>query len=212
MNALENIKDKAEIIVNDLADREIARMKDNYNEFDTWLAIEGNPIMDSYNNSKINAYESINKYLYITQCGKWNSELKQYVYPTTYTGKYRCITQCGELKQSVHPITYTGSFEERKQLRSREIQTLAYELQTMLRNNWEDSYRKEFVNINMAKLNRALAKHLTNDMTASDIKVNVGGDGAEVTAIVDDKLFKTFGTLCGGYVQVLHYRYRSSLK
>jgi hypothetical protein len=191
MNALENIKDKAEIIVNDLADREIARMKDNYNEFDTWLAIEGNPIMDSYNNSKINAYESIqNKYLYITQCGKWNSELKQYVYPTTYT----------------------GSFEERKQLRSREIQTLAYELQTMLRNNWEDSYRKEFVNINMAKLNRALAKHLTNDMTASDIKVNVGGDGAEVTAIVDDKLFRTFGTLCGGYVQVLHYRYRSSLK
>jgi hypothetical protein len=186
MNALENIKDKAEIIVNDLADREIARMKDNYNEFDTWLAIEGNPIMDSYNNSKINTHESINKYLY--------------------------ITQCGELKQSVHPITYTGSFEERKQLRSREIQTLAYELQTMLRNNWEDSYRKEFVNINMAKLNRALAKHLTNDMTASDIKVNVGGDGAEVTAIVDDKLFKTFGTLCGGYVQVLHYRYRSSLK
>jgi hypothetical protein len=80
MNALENIKDKAEIIVNDLADREIARMKDNYNEFDTWLAIEGNPIMDSYNNSKINAYESINKYLYITQCGKWNSDIKTYTY------------------------------------------------------------------------------------------------------------------------------------
>ena len=55
MNALENIKNKAEIIVNDLADREIARMKDNYNEFDKWLDIEGNPVMDSYNNSKINA-------------------------------------------------------------------------------------------------------------------------------------------------------------
>jgi hypothetical protein len=42
----------------------------------------------------------------------------------------------------------------------------------------------------MAKLNRALAKHLTNDMSASDIKVNVGGDGAEVTAIVDDKFIQ----------------------
>jgi len=190
MNALENIKNKAEIIVNDLADREIARMKDNYNEFDKWLAVEGNPIMDSYNNSKINAYGSIDKYLYMTQCGKWDSELKQYVYPTTYT----------------------GSFEESKRLRTREIQTLAYELRTMLRNNWEDSYREQFVNNNMAKLNRALAKHLTNDMTASNIKVNVGCDGAEVTAIVDGKLFRTFGTLCGGYIQCLHYRYRSSLK
>ena len=190
MNALENIKDKAEIIVNDLADREIARIKDNYNEFDKWLAVEGNPIVDSYNNSKINAYESIEKYLYMTQCDKWDSELEQYVYPTTYT----------------------GSFEERKRLRTRDIQILVYELITMLRNNWEDSYRIEFSLNNMAKLNRALAKHLTNDMTASNIKVNVGGDGAEVTAIVDGKLFKTFGTLCGGYVQCLHYRYRSSLK
>jgi hypothetical protein len=64
----------------------------------------------------------------------------------------------------------------------------------------------------MVKLNRALAKHLTDEMTAEDIKVNIGGDGAEVTAIVDNKLFKTFGTLCGGFVQCLHYRYRSSLK
>jgi hypothetical protein len=64
----------------------------------------------------------------------------------------------------------------------------------------------------MVKLNRALAKHLNDDMSASDIKVRVGGDGAEVIAIVDDKLFRTFGTLCGGYVQCLHYRYRSSLK
>ena len=79
MNALENIKNKAEIIVNDLADREIARMKDNYNEFDKWLAVEGNPVMDSYNNSKINAYESIDKYLYMTQCDEWDPEINQYV-------------------------------------------------------------------------------------------------------------------------------------
>ena len=49
-------------------------------------------------------------------------------------------------------------------------------------------------------------------MTAEDIRINIGGDGAEVTANVDNKLFRTFGTLCGGYIQCLHYRYRSSLK
>ena len=37
-------------------------------------------------------------------------------------------------------------------------------------------------------------------------------DGDEVIAIVDCKVFRTFGTLCGGWVQCLHYRYRSSLK
>jgi hypothetical protein len=64
----------------------------------------------------------------------------------------------------------------------------------------------------MVKLNRALAKHIDDNMTASNIRVNIGGDGAEVLADVDGKLFKTFGTLCGGWVQCLHYRYRSSLK
>jgi hypothetical protein len=85
-------------------------------------------------------------------------------------------------------------------------------LRLQIQGNWEVRYREDFIAQNMAKLNRALAKHLTNDMTAKDIRVNVGGDGAEVLANVDDKLFKTFGTLCGGYVQCLHYRYRSSLK
>ena len=76
----------------------------------------------------------------------------------------------------------------------------------------EFRYREDFISANMMKLNRALAKHLNNDMTAKDIRVNVGGDGAEVLANVDGKLFKTFGTLCGGWVQCYHYRYRSSLK
>lgn len=86
------------------------------------------------------------------------------------------------------------------------------ELITMFRDNWKDRFRADFVESNMFKLNRALAKHLTNDMVASDIKVNVGVDGAEVTANVDGKVFRTFGTLCGGFIQCLHYRYRSSLK
>jgi hypothetical protein len=71
------------------------------------------------------------------------------------------------------------------------------------------NYRKQFIDANMFKLNRALAKFLTDDMTAENIKINVGGDGAEVTAIVDGMKFKTFGTLCGGYIQTYHYRYRS---
>jgi hypothetical protein len=82
----------------------------------------------------------------------------------------------------------------------------------MQRGNWEARYREEFIGQNMVKLNRALAKYINNEMSASDIKVNMGGDGAEVLANVDGKLFKTFGTLCGGWVQCLHYRYRSSLK
>ena len=86
------------------------------------------------------------------------------------------------------------------------------EFMQMRRNNWELIFKEDFIASNMFKLERALAKHLTNDMTASDIKVNIGGDGAEVTASVDDKQFRTFGTLCGGYIQCLHYRYRSSLK
>ena len=86
------------------------------------------------------------------------------------------------------------------------------ELGTMLRENWEERFRSDFVESNMFKLNRALAKHLTNDMIASNVEVNVGVDGAEVTADVDGKLFRTFGRLCGGWIQCLHYRYRSSLK
>lgn len=49
-------------------------------------------------------------------------------------------------------------------------------------------------------------------MSASNIKVTIGNDGAEVMAEVDGKQFVTFGVLCGGNIQRLHYRYRSSLK
>jgi hypothetical protein len=89
---------------------------------------------------------------------------------------------------------------------------LVNELRLMTVINWEEKYREQFIDANMFKLNRALAKFLTDDMTAENIKINVGGDGAEVTAIVDGMKFKTFGTLCGGYIQTYHYRYRSSLK
>jgi hypothetical protein len=92
------------------------------------------------------------------------------------------------------------------------LANMVYELRLLLSPSWEARYREDFIGQNMAKLNRALAKHIDDNMSASDIKVNIGGDGAEVIAIVDGKVFRTFGTLCGGWVQCLHYRYRSSLK
>jgi len=122
---------------------------------------------------------------------RYNHGLQQYELPTQY------------------PSDYKG---QREMAYSKDLLFMVYELQLQLRSGWEARYREDFIAQNMAKLNRALAKHIDDNMSASDIKVNIGGDGAEVTAIVDDKLFRTFGTLCGGYVQCLHYRYRSSLK
>ena len=87
-----------------------------------------------------------------------------------------------------------------------------YEYMMTKRKNWKDTFTVDFLLANTMKLNRALAKHISDDMTASDIKVNIAGDGAEVMANVDGKFFRTFATICGGYIQCLHYRYRSSLK
>ena len=87
-----------------------------------------------------------------------------------------------------------------------------YEYLMSQRKNWKDTFTDDFKGANMMKLNRALAKHISDDMTASDIKVNIAGDGAEVRAYVDDKYFRTFATICGGYIQCLDYRYISSFK
>ena len=193
MKALQNIQNEAKQIVIQLADRQINGMKAKYNEFQKWMSIENNPVVqERYNGEQsINEYDSAHKYIYMTQYKSWNRELNQYELPTQYPSDYR-----GQREMSYN----------------KDLLFMVYELQLQQRNNWEARYREDFVAQNMVKLNRALAKHLTDDMTASNIKVNIGGDGAEVLADVDGKLFKTFGTLCGGYVQCLHYRYRSSLK
>ena len=192
MNALVNIENEARVIVEQLADKEINRMKNMYGEFENWMAIDGNPLAAPYyDGNKIDQYGSVEKYVYMTQYNQWDRELKQYVLP------------------SVFPDAY---IERRKMYYNKSLTNMVGELRLMMGKDWDVKYREEFVGANMAKLNRALAKHLTNDMTAKDIRVNVGGDGAEVLANVDDKLFKTFGTLCGGYIQCYHYRYRSSLK
>jgi hypothetical protein len=192
MKALQNIQSEAKQIVEQLAHRQIEGMKQKYQQFQEWVAIDGNPVMGrSYNGDQVNEYNSAHKYVYMTQYKNWNSELKQYGLPAHYPTEYSL---------------------QREMDYNKELVFMVYELRLQIRQNWEESYREDFIAQNMVKLNRALAKHLTDEMTAEDIKVNIGGDGAEVTAIVDNKLFKTFGTLCGGYVQCLHYRYRSSLK
>ena len=192
MKALQNIQSEAKQIVEQLAHRQIEGMKQKYQQFQEWVAIDGNPLMSrSYNGDQVNEYNSAHKYVYMTQYKNWNHELKQYGLPAHYPTEYSL---------------------QREMDYNKELVFMVYELRLQVSRNWEASYREDFIAQNMVKLNRALAKHLTDEMTAEDIKVNIGGDGAEVTAIVDNKLFKTFGTLCGGYVQCLHYRYRSSLK
>jgi hypothetical protein len=187
MNALQNIQREARIIVEQLTEREINRLKNNYNLFEVWMVGEGNPII---NQGKTDLYESIQKYIYMTQYKKWNPELSKYELPNEYPQEYR---------------------KRREMFYNKECSNMVNELR-LITNNWENKYRETFIQTNMVKLNRSLAKHIDDNMSASNIRVNIGGDGAEVLANVDDKIFRTFGTLCGGWVQCLHYRYRSSLK
>ena len=158
MNALQDIKKQAEVIVDDLAVREINRIEGNSIAFNTHLT--ANPDFMIRN--------KLGERLLGKTVRKYNSET-------------------------------SGSID-------------LYEYFMTQRKNWKENFTVEFKGANMMKLNRALAKHISDDMTASDIKVNIAGDGAEVRANVDDKYFRTFATICGGYIQCLHYRYRSSLK
>jgi len=191
MNALQNITDEAKVLITNLWEQELAKLNTMNDEFNTWMSIEGNPVMERYSNvGQIDKYSSASKYVYMTFSRTWNHELKEYNRPTVY-----------DINEARKVLSYNKDLSYRSQT-----------LRMMLGANWEARYRDEFISSNMYKLERALAKHLTNDMTATDIKVRRGGDGAEVTADVDGMRFKTFGTLCGGYVQCLHYRYRSSLK
>ena len=190
MKALLEIQNEAKVIVEQLAEREINRLKGNYNLFEVWMAGEGNPVIGKYD-GKIDSYSSVEKYVYMTQYKSWNHELSKYELPSAFPNNYRDI---------------------RNMYHDKSLSNMVYELRLLLSSSWEARYCENFIAQNMAKLNRALAKHIDDNMTASNIRVNVGGDGAEVLADVDGKLFKTFGTLCGGWVQCLHYRYRSSLK
>jgi hypothetical protein len=152
MNALKDIKKQAEVIVNDLAVREINRVECNSIAFETHLTANPDFMVRNEFGEKLIG-KTVRKY---------NRET-------------------------------SGSIDLYEHLMSQ-------------RKNWKDTFTDDFKGANMMKLNRALAKHISDDMTASDIKVNIAGDGAEVRANVDDKYFRTFATVCGGYIQCLHYR------
>jgi hypothetical protein len=191
MNALDNIQNEAGVIVDQLADRQIADMKRLDDAFQEWLAVDGNAIALRLVD-QVDLYNSTYKYIYMTHFRVYNRE----------TGKYE------------RPTTYNNTYEERSAMGySKDLMHMVNDLRTMTSSNWEVKYRELFVAANMVKLNRALGKHINNEMDAKDINVTTGGDGAEVTATINGMFkFKTFGTLCGGDVQCYHYRYRSSLK
>jgi hypothetical protein len=191
MNALQNITNEAKVLITNLWEQELATLNNMNDEFNTWMAIEGNPVMQRFSSTgEVDKYSSVSKYVYMTFSRRWNRELETYVTPVVYDEK--------EARQSFY--------------NNKDLSYRSQSIRMMLSDNWEVRYREDFIASNMYKLERALAKHLNNDMTATNIKVTRGGDGAEVIADVDGMRFKTFGTLCGGYVQCLHYRYRSSLK
>jgi hypothetical protein len=191
MNALDNIQNEAGVIVDQLADRQIADMKRLDDAFQEWLAVDGNAIIGRMD-GRVNLYNSTYKYVYMTHFRVYNRETCIYERPTTYNNTHEELSAMGYSKDLMHMVN---------------------DLRTMTSSNWEVKYRELFVAANMVKLNRALGKHINNEMDAKDINVTTGGDGAEVTAVINGMMkFKTFGTLCGGDVQCYHYRYRSSLK
>ncbi len=138
MKALQNIQYEAQQIVIELADREINRLKGNYNLFEVWMSGKGNPMVNSYRN-EVDLYASVEKYVYMTQYKSWNRELNQYELPSEFPNNYRAI---------------------RNMYYDKSLANMVYELRLLLSPSWEARYREDFIAQNMAKLNRALAKHI----------------------------------------------------
>jgi len=184
MNALNRISEEAKVIVTDLATKQVNDMKACFVKYQEWIKENGEVIRYG----EVCHYDGIKKFVYMTEHKRWGGS--SYDLPITYTEKdaYSAIRNNGNL------TFYVSTLE------------------SQLRLNWEEKYMESFIASNMFKLQRALAKHLTNDMVATNIVIRKGSDGAEVSAFVDGKQFVTYGTLCGGDIQCLHYRYRSSLK
>lgn len=191
MNALDNIQNEAKVIVEQLTNRQIENMNILNDEFNAWLAIDGNALVGRYG-GQIDLYNTTYKYVYMTYYRIYNRDT--------------CIYE--------KPTTYNNTFEERSAMGyDKSLMYKVYDLRIMTSSNWEVKYREEFMAANMVKLNRALGKYVTNEMHASEIIVTTGGAGAEVIAVINGmQRFKAFGTLCGGDIQCYHYRYRSSLK
>lgn len=142
-------------------------------------------------------YDSLDKYMF-SLCSVWDNDSKEYVTPiwNNYSDNKRYEMMSGHTQIERERQIIISLMAREGQYRERNLKRM------------EDSFRAA----NTSKLNRALAKHITNKMEATEIVVTTGNVGCEVLAIIDgDKAFKTKGKLCGGYIQTYHYRYFSSL-
>ena len=142
-------------------------------------------------------YDSLDKYMF-SFCSVWDNDSNEYVTPNwnDYSDNKRYEMMSGHTQIERTRQIIINLMAREGQYRERNLERM------------EDSFRAA----NTSKLNRALAKHITNEMEATEIVVTTGNVGCEVLAIIDgDKLFKTKGKLCGGYIQTYHYRYFSSL-
>ena len=187
MKGLDKIQKEAKILVDTLWELELESITVMCDKF----------IATGLNLEPQYFYDSLDKYMF-SLCSVWDNDSKEYVTPrwNDYSDQ-----------QSYEMMRGNTSVERTRNVI---LQLLAREGQYRERNleRMEDSFRAA----NTSKLNRALAKHITNDMTATEIVVTTGNVGCEVLAIIDgDKLFKTNGKLCGGYIQTYHYRYFSSI-
>ena len=187
MKGLDKIQKEAKILVDTLWDLELESITAMCDKF----------IATGLNLEPQYFYDSLDKYMF-SLCSVWDNDSKEYVTPkwNDYSDQQRYEMMRGNTSV--------------ERTRNVIMQLLAREGQYRERNldRMEDSFRAA----NTSKLNRALAKHITNEMEATEIVVTTGNVGCEVLAIIDgDKLFKTNGKLCGGYIQTYHYRYFSSL-
>ena len=187
MKGLNKIQKEAKILVDTLWDLELESITVMCDKF----------IATGLNLEPQYFYDSLDKYMF-SFCSVWDNDSKEYVTPNwnDYSDNKRYEMMNGHTQ-----------IERTRQIL---INLMAREGQYKERNleRMEDSFRAA----NTSKLNRALAKHITNEMEATEIVVTTGNVGCEVLAIIDgDKVFKTKGKLCGGYIQTYHYRYFSSL-
>ena len=187
MKGLDKIQKEAKILVDTLWELELESITVMCDKF----------IATGLNLEPQYFYDSLDKYMF-SFCSVWDNDSNEYVTPNwnDYSDNKRYEMMNGHTQ-----------IERTRQIL---INLMAREGQYKERNleRMEDRFRAA----NTSKLNRALAKHITNEMEATEIVVTTGDVGCEVLAIIDgDKLFKTKGKLCGGYIQTYHYRYFSSL-
>ena len=186
-NGLDKIQKEANILVDTLWDLELESITVMCDKF----------IATGLNLEPQYFYDSLDKYMF-SFCSVWDNDSNEYVTPNwnDYSDNKRYEMMNGHTQIERTRQIIINLMAREGQYRERNLERM------------EDSFRAA----NTSKLNRALAKHITNEMEATEIVVTTGDVGCEVLAIIDgDKLFKTKGKLCGGYIQTYHYRYFSSL-